>query len=364
MALTKADILAARDALVARVGTEFDALAAKLDPAPPVGGDPGIKFAAHKYAWPGTAAPAEFSFYDLQAGPSTHPETFSGERYRYASTARVNDDPGGLTQLLKPALVGDSWLAHSGGKPIARGNQNLLDLGDIGLITAVKTNLPNLLVGYDGLYLDEVDQTYLWGWPLAGAPTEFPTVSQWQAAMLAFVRAIAEGVHQIGKKLWINLGADYSTLNPWQVGLVTAADGVNLEHFVGRQAVGMPPAVGAEWVSPVDFLEDVEGFGKQVHVHASSTTQTTVDYAFASYLLATQFRGSFSASVDYAGAVWTPSSALLASARNLGAPLGVYSISGPGIRSREFVNGRVDVNPAAVSVSGFPAYGTQIHLKA
>ena len=342
--LTKADLESSRNYILARVNAEFDALSAKLNPP---ASDLGVKFAAHRYFWSGPVV-AGMSFRDLQAGPSVNPASFTGEKYRYASTARIqppsaSSDQSGWTELLRPGLVGDGWLAHANGKPVTRnsGSQSLLDLGDLGLISAVQSNLPNLLSGYDGLYLDEVNQELMWGWPVY--PVEFSTPVSWRTTLSYFVARLSTTLRSLNKKLWINLGADYDASDPWQASLIQSADGINIEQFVGREMSGYPPATGPEWLRQVNFLQQVEASGKQVHVHAASATQSVVDFAFGSYLLGTGFLGSFSASSTYDGAVTLPSPGLLAAARKLGAPTGAYTMVAS-TAGRSFTNGSVSVN--------------------
>jgi len=196
------------------------------------------------------------------------------------------------------------------------------------------------------LYLDEVNQELLWAWPVY--PVEFPTPVSWRATLATFVSRLSTTLRSTGKKLWINLGADYDVADPWQASLINSADGINIEQFVGRDMSGYPPAVGADWLRQVTFLQKVESSGKQIHVHAATTKQGVVDLAFGSYLLGTSFRGSFSASGDYSGAVQFPSSGLLASARKLGAPKGPFTMAtetSTGIRT--YANGLVSVNPGS-----------------
>jgi len=351
MALTKDDLNQERNRLIAEVNFSYDRLAMKIDPPP---SEVRVKFANHRYYGSGPYPLADF--YDLQAGSWDRAMIpTSTEIYREVTTAR-NVEPLGLRQFLPPAQVPDTWLAHyPSGSPVWRSANSpqgdfLLNVAHPDLLTAITGNLKAITEGYHGLYLDEIDNR-MWGYG-GDMPKEFPNIPAWQAAHLKLVQTVAAELHRLGRKLWINLGADYDITDPWQRALVDAVDGVNIEHFIARAAVNMSPATGIAWHQAVKFTNDVEKLGKQIHAHASGVYQPYTDYAFLSWLCGTEFRGSFSASVTYSGMLYFPSADLVTSARRLGAPQGPYYEHMDGSASRAFDNGYVDVNKTTSDLPG------------
>lgn len=356
MALTKADLDAAHTRIVDEVGQEFERLASLITPPPP---PPAVhvKFANHRY-WGSGPYPAA-DFYDLQEGSWDRAKIpATAEIYREVTTAR-NAEPLGLRQFLPPARVPDAWLAHhrDTGSAVWRSANSpegdyLLNVGNPELIAAIVGNLDNITQRYHGLYLDEIDNQ-MWGY--GGAlPREFATVPEWQAAHLKLVQAVAAELHRLGRKLWINLGADYDISDPWQRALVDAVDGINIEHFVSRAAVSMAPATGIAWHQAVKFTNDAEKLGKQVHAHASGVYQPYIDYAFVSWLAGTEFLGSFSASLNYSGELYMPTQTLVDAAKRLGPPLESYVKHADGSVTRSFTNGGLIVNPTSTDLGDLP----------
>jgi len=173
------------------------------------------------------------------------------------------------------------------------------------------------------------------------------------------VAVMAGKLHSLGKKLWINLGADYDTADAVQADIVRTADAINIEFFVGREGVQQPVATGADWLRQVNFLQAVEQSGKQLHAHVSSVTQAVVDYGFGSWLMGTRFLGSFSASLDYSGAIQRPTPSLVTRAQALGNTTGPMVPVGSLYR-RGFEHGSVEINPSNLGVDGLPARAWRI----
>lgn len=354
--ITQADL----DRALARINQEFTTLKNLLAQPAPDPAPTGVKLptAVHRYLTTGPSPAVDF--YDLQRWADFRRTDFpaTSEVYLYISTAEVTGDKNGWTWPLPPGQIKDAYRAHRADSLVTRGTgndvTNLLNLANPDLIsTIVKDQLYVMQTTQaDGVYLDEIDQTWEWGYP-GSTPREYPTLTVWKDAVANLVERLAAGLHAVGKKLWINLGADYRSLNPWQRRLIDAADGINIEHFVGREAVGEPPSTTAtDWITQTGFVHDVEKLGKAVHVHCSSATQSVVDYAYVSWLLATEFRGSFTASglvapgkSDYSGRLANPSPSLVASATALGAPQGPFVVQTSGLRSRAFSHGALTVNP-------------------
>lgn len=349
--------------------SKLDQMISGYDDKPPL---PVVRFAQHKYDNSTVTDIGAFDVYDLQPGYQlTGIPRPNSEMYLYATMCRRPSDPEGLTQFLKPFLVPLEQCCHtadgqlvrrtsSGDIPPAIANPNTLDT----LINISDPSWKGKAIssavrfcqasGATGLYLDEVDQQLSWAWKmtLSRGCKEFPTPDSWRKALMSFVIDLCSALNTAGLNLWINLGAD-STQMTWVNLLNTHVDAVNTEFFVGREGVGQQVAtVDNGWLSQVEAVavtEDV--YGRAAHVHCSSTKQSVVDYAFSSWLMATEFLGSFSASLDYGGRVSMPTQELVTSAAKLGMPLGAYGTVSTGY-VRLFEHGGVWVNPFTIFKGG------------
>lgn len=348
MTVTQADLDAAKADILAKVNDRFTALGKLVIPDPPPVAQPTIKFASHRYWLSGPKQPADF--YDFQDGPSWVRSDFpaSAQTFRYATTARSVSDSGGYRQLV-PTTVSSAYLAKqpSGAvvSRVANGDQ-LLDISSSLLLNAVQSWLLSITSKFDGLYLDEVDDTWRYGYPSATTTLQWANDTEWQASMATFVQGTSQKLHTLGKKLWVNLGSSLPSTNSFIQRIVAAADAVNIEYFVGRDKLGMIPAHGFDLAILLDRLSWVERAGKPVHAHVSTTNQTLVDKGFYAWLLGTEFLGSFTASLDYGGDFLLPTANILANARKLGVPLGTWGLTVPGgyIAQRSFQNGMVSLN--------------------
>lgn len=351
MSLTQADLDAAKNDILAKVNDRFAALGKLVNPAPPPPPPvvtPQIKFASHRYWLSGPKQAADV--YDFQDGPGWVRTDFpaAAQTFRYATTARSVGDTLASRQLV-PTGVSSAYLAkRPDGNIVSRAanGDQLLDISSAGLLNAVQSWLPSITSKFDGLYLDEVDETWHYGYPTATTTVQWLNDTAWQNSMVTFVQGISQALHSHGKKLWINLGSSLGASHPFIAGVVGAADAVNLEYFVGREKVSLAPATGSDLYLLLNRVQWVEKtLGKQAHAHVSTSSQTVVDQAFAAWLLATEFLGSFTASLDYGGDYMIPSATLLAQARKLGAPLGVMNVGAEsGTVTRAFTNGRVTLN--------------------
>lgn len=307
-----------------------------------------IRYATHRYDGNGPRPTVDFA--DLQDSPywNRNQWTRGTEVYRYATTA-TNAEPNGWRNLLPPARVMGRVAHNLDGSVVQRSvnGDRLLNIADPSLRLDSATWLRDRCVaaGYDGIYLDEVDETCAYGYPTAIQPREFPTPALWRAAMQSYIQTLAGILHNADRKLWVNLG---SSVTPWNDAIISLVDGVNSEFFIGREGVNAPVSTGTVWLTQLQLGQKVEGAGKEWHAHASTVNQQVVDYAFCSWLLATSFRGSFSASRDYGGAIVKPSPVLLTAAAKLGLPAGPFG--GPntaGTYTRNFQGGHVAVTPTS-----------------
>lgn len=323
--------------------------------APPVA-QTKIRFALHKYNNT-RPTPATFDVYDLQRGFADKlPAT--AEVYLYTTIVRRPSDQVGLTQFLKPGLVPDAWCAHTpDGKVVTRtrgeGPEALINIAVGAWRDRAIPNIVAEVVRYNaaGLYVDEVDAWWKYTWPAIATTgaKEFKTETYWRSMWVGFLTELAAALHANDRKLWINLGADYDPADQWQRDLLGIVDAFNIEFYTGREGVAAGPTTTSDgWLSQGAFVAAVEQSGTPVHVHSSSLDQRVTDYAFCSWLLHTEFLGSFSASRDYGGDFAVPSEALRTKALSLGAPTGKRVSAGDGF-SRPFEHGMVTVTPSAMS---------------
>jgi hypothetical protein len=367
VSVTQADLNAARDDILSKVNDRFAGLSKLINPAPDP--DPGptptpagqkIRFAAHRYYQSGPIVPADF--YDLQDSQYLDLSKFAGgETYRYATTAYRAGSP--VDQLMDPAAMTEDDLAHTSvsrtvNNRFKRANGDvLLNLTNSNTISKIVNYQQQLMLnrGFTGVYVDEVDkQSYGYS---GRYPNEFPNEAAWQTAHVNLVNKLEASLWQVGKKLWINLGGATSAQDPWIQPLRGKLFSANNEFFVAREGVGMAPAVGAEWDTYVRFLSDMERLGVPIHAHASTATQSLVDYAFVSWVLGTEFLGSFTASPDYAGGFIRPSAGLLSAVESRLPATGTYVQAANGTRYRTFTDRRLTVNPQTTAIAGVPSKG-------
>lgn len=319
-----------------------------------------IRFAQHKYDNRTATDVSAFDVYDLQRGFTLAGDPRPGaELYVYATIVRRPSDPQGLTQFLKPNLVPDSWCAHTPiGDLVTRvrgeGPEQLINFAVAQWKAMAIPNIVDEVVKYNatGLYVDEVDAWWKHAWTsiASSGAREFKTEGYWRNMWVTFLTDLAAALHAKGKKLWINLGADYKLVEPWQAALFEIVDAFNIEFYTGREGVDSGPTTTRDgWLSQNAFVAAVEQRGKPVHVHSSSLDQKVTDYAFLSWLLHTEFLGSFSASLDYGGTFAFPDGALWTKAKALGRPVGKREPNGSGGFFRLFEHGTVTVKPSTAS---------------
>ena len=375
MATSKQDIIDFYNQL-ARVSAQHEedmtVLRSKLDsllqdwpttPPPPTAA-PGLRFAVHKYD---NTTPVDFSaasFYDLQRGyrVGATPRSTDQELYLYVTMVKRPGDENGYTQFLKPSVILEEWLAHFKAEPWSHvtrsinGGDTLINISNAQWQAKAIANVVSEVLAHNatGLYLDEVDWSLSFGWPIVKDHPclEFPSDREWRAALLQFVQRLAGELHVHGKKLWINHGANAWVDPEWHNNILRSVDAVNSEFFIGREGVGDPPAkMGNGWEEQTSYVAEAEKLGLAAHVRCSSTNQSVVDYAFLSWLAVTSFRGSFSASSNYAGPIARPSMELLSKAYALGRPIAGYASSAYGYY-RQFEKGVVRVNPFLATKNG------------
>lgn len=349
--------------LSGRLEAAAAAVAGLQDPPTPAR---GIQWATHRYLTTGPK-PADAHFYDFQqyAGMSRADFPAGAELYAFLFPGHRPSDTGSYTTPISSSSIREEYLAHyPDGKRVWRSINS--PQGDT-LLNVAHPDVLNIFANaavsdsgqFDGIYVDEMDLK-MWGYDSGpGYPREFPNVEAWRQAFKGLILRLSRDLHAAGKKLWINLGADYDITDPVQRAIVDAVDGVNIEFFVAREGVGQPPAVGNDWLRFVDFLTAAEALGKAVHCHASTVTQKVVDYAFGSWLIGTRFVGSFTASREYTGSFLKPSSFLVTAAQGLGQPLGSMRPTAA-TWIRPFTGGTLEINPSNAPVGGLAAQSWRV----
>lgn len=350
---------------LAQIITDWDA----VPPPPPPQPAPLLRKAIHKYE-NRTPVPAGYDLYDLQRGWTGSPPA-GAEVYFLATPVRSMADPNGWRQFMPPSKVPDTWCAHLDTTTLVtrriNGGDTLVNFGHAQWRVAAAASIIKQCkeLGVRGVYHDEVDWVNEFAWPILmnRKCIEFPTENSWRDAYLGWIDFLSTELYRAGLKLWINLGANYSTADPWQAALLRLVNGVNIEFWMGREGVNQAPnSAGESWVSSVKFLHEAEYiFGVEVNVHCSSMDQEVIDYAFCSWLAGTSFYGSFAASLDYGGTNGQPTPALYAKALKLGRPVESVSYFNDHY-SRQFQNGRLIVNPNNYSLAGEPALSGRIVL--
>jgi hypothetical protein len=323
-----------------------------------------IRSAVHRY-WLQGPIP-DVDFYDLQDSQWIDMTKFpsTAKKFRYVTTccSPTTDAPGDR-QFVKPNDSFPYVAKDTNGRPITRtaNKDSLLNIGSSMLRNVVVNNIKNLVRPggvdkFDGLYMDEVDDTWFYGYPGFTRPGG---VDAWQLDMVNFVADVSNELHRLGKQLWINLGLTGTSSTAWRNTMINLADAINIEYFIGKDKLNQAPDTGDDWIYRVGELADIENMGKPVHAHCSSENGPTIDYAFASWLMGTQFRGSFCASVDYTGDVYGTTTARMNAARQLGRPTGAMGTVSTGYM-RNFEHGMVLVNPFSKTMAGMEPMASKI----
>lgn len=334
------------------------------DPPPPAPTNRIIRFAIHKYD---NKTPVDFDqadVFDLQRGftVGANPRSPETDLFLYTTMVRRSGDTNGYTQFLRPANVPSSWCAHLRQDPTAlvtrpiNGGDTLINISNLSWQNLAIANIVSAALAHNatGIYLDEVDWSISFGWPILKnfQCLEFPNDAAWRAALLGLIQNLADALHDNGKKLWINYGANSSVDPAWHNSILRVVDAVNSEFFVGREGVGKGPSTLMDgWAEQTNFVAEAEKLGIPAHVRCSSAKKEVVDYAFLSWLMVTEFLGSFSASTSYSGIITDPSGDLYAKAVLLGRPTAAYAVSAYGYY-RQFENGVARVNPFATAKNG------------
>jgi hypothetical protein len=280
---------------------------------------------------------------------------------RYANpVAYRQSDPDGFTQCVPPNQVSPSWLlTDSTGKVVSRvsNGDELIDPGNIDFQHAAIAFLTARCQaeGWDGVILDEINQTPLWSYPVR--PAKYPTDSSWQTAQLEFVKAVYNGLHAAGKKCWINLGADLGS--SWSVDVTEASDGACLQFFVGLAGSGQTLTT-AQWKSQLGWAEESETLREQGIYHCSTSDPVVARLGLATHLLASSGTGVFACAVTDSGDdLWT---ADFDNALKLGLSLGVATQVN-GVYTRQFEHGTVSVDATTlvgtIAVNGVAVPATQ-----
>lgn len=342
-----------------------------VDPAPPVPPVPVptpttavIRSAVHRYWLQGPIPNVDF--YDLQDSQWIDMTKFpsTAKKFRYVTTccSPTTDAPGDR-QFVKPNISSPYVARATNGAVITRtaNKDSLLGIESSALRKLIVDNIKNLVRPggvdkFDGLYMDEVDDTWTYGYP---GFTRAGGVAAWQNDMVNLVADVSNELHRLGKQLWINLGLTGTSSTAWRNTMINLADAINIEYFIGKDKLNQQPDVNDDWIYRVGLLADIENMGKPVHAHCSSENGATIDFAFASWLMGTQFRGSFCASVDYTGDVYGTLNARMTAARQLGRPTGPMGTVSTGY-VRNFEHGSVLVNPFSRNMAGMAPMASKI----
>ena len=267
-------------------------------------------------------------------------------------------DAKGYTTALPPAQIKSAWqLRDSSGALLTRSDgdgDEMLDPGNVDYQNAAAANLISVAdaEGWDGVLLDEVNET--WSWTMAEQPANYPTQQSWDTAQIAFVHNVCGQLAKAGKQCVTNTG-DYATdAGFWSQ--VTAGNSGSMQAFFVAldTALGDIPTVATIengwWQSSENRLIASQNAGKDSLFRAYAANAAEVRYALGSYLLAWRGYGTFAASTDYYGGTdaW---SADFTTAKALGAPTSGYQASGD-LLWRQFQHGYVVVNPHGTQQTG------------
>lgn len=292
-------------------------------------------------------------------------------RYTHALTRTANDQ--GIRQAY--SVFKDTWLARDrNGQPIAstkfRSGDDpnyLIDLG----IPEYQQHSAEYLVGkcrtegWDGVYLDEINEFQAYaGYRL---PANYATEYRFQLAQLAYIQHVTTALHNAGFECHVNLA---SNANMWRQNVASAVDGTHVEFFMVQWTVNSSDAwhvaslENGQFRLQLDWLLWNEKAGKVTTCQADARTQAEVDYALASLLLVTTGKARFAARRNQSYGVgqgwWTPA---MDTARLLGQPKGVYTVTAAGLYQRSFEHGMVTVNPTMKPVGAMPATSGLIELR-
>jgi len=265
-------------------------------------------------------------------------------------------DPEGYTTALSASDVEQNhpeWLLRdAAGDTISRGfgDQDadvMMDPGNVDYQAASASRLIDLIQseGWDGVLLDEINQT--WSWTMSTQPAKYSTQDEWEQAVVSYVQAVCGAIIGIGKSCLTNTGAGLDNTQFWNT-IAGVSTGSMAEFYVALNPhVGGAPARATVengwWWPQQDRLAAAENTGTPSIFHAYASNGSAVTYALGSYLLAWQGHGAFSASTTYGGAgdYWSPE---FDAARRLGAPVSDYQEAGE-LLWRQFAGGYVVVNP-------------------
>lgn len=283
--------------------------------------------------------------------------------YMAPMSARPGDVRGHSTPLLPADLERhpEFRLLDTAGHPIHRDDNGagpdsdvMLDPGNAAYQRYSADRLVRMAKrgGWDGVLLDEINQT--WAWNMRRDPRGYRTQAEWQRAVLGYVRTVCGALVRNGRTCHLNTGADRAGTAFWDATLA-ASSGAMQEFFVAMDpAVGGAPARATVengwWAMQVDRIRRGELAGKRMIGRAYASDQGAVDYALGSYLLGTNHHGAFVASRVYDGNDdrWSP---LFDQALRLGKPKGPMRRVGY-LRWRDFDHGYLVVNPHGAPHSG------------
>ena len=195
-------------------------------------------------------------------------------------------------------------------------------------------------LGWNGVFLDNVETNYNKRIRLNSLPTGYPNNSSYQAAVEDYIRFLYTTYFQpAGQPMYANL-IEYQGADDW-MRFIPYLDGAMMEDFaVGWDLAGLPASM---WEMQQEVIIQTQALGREVILVAQGS-QSDIQrqgFALASYLLVNNGRASFRyADAKRYGEVWMFNNYLI----QPGQPIGPRYKEGDNWR-RDYENGFVTVDP-------------------
>lgn len=229
--------------------------------------------------------------------------------WRYVDSSRVkpDDQTGTFSMFPASALTNSSgssitqptWtLRKADGSTIkSNGGYILLDPGSAPMLAAAKAHIPNLAAGWDGIFLDLVDATYMgWQATITDQDPDYP-LNGWQpiaayaAAKLGFVNAYVAQATSLGVPVMANTAIALYGGSSWPQ---VIAQGSSVVPFVESFATKWDRSVilssdSSNWPltqAGLDLLTWAATNNRRVVINGLSEDQTILGYNYALALTA------------------------------------------------------------------------------
>ena len=319
--------------------------------------------------------------YLYQMGPEVHNKQDSWAQVSLNTLGRYDVSRGHPMGSLNGSAPGLFQLNSAGNRiystiysnPAAGAFNLLMDFGSSAYqyywVSSVKADIIDQPWRADGIFADacltlQEDGSY-------SAPTAwYSNPYHWSDEMNSFVRAIANGLHQYGQKLWCNKGGTRSPIgfNAWrELDNSVVPPDVLLEEGAFAVKWGFHTQFFAEdvWKRQVDLLASMRNVKAAMLSHTQLqpdqsgwdnwgrpvTFWQTLWYAMGSFLLGKNDNSyfGFTGGSTYNRVWWFDEYDRIDLGRALG-PYTVRQVGGVNVYSREFERGYVYVNPTATDV--------------